>query len=198
MDQLANEMLIEFNQGNPQAFQAIYNAFDKRIFYFVKNLIDDRLQAEEITSDTFIKLYRLRDRFNSYNNIQAFLFITARNASLDYLRWRNRQRQYMDVLKNEEKQDIEVPSFSEIEIETGVLQFIYNEIEKLPPQCRLIFKLSYFDDLSVAEIAEKMKLHPQTVSNQKQNALKFLRLKVLDRTGILLSLLCFLGLCESR
>ena len=90
MKQLTDETLIEFSQGSPQAFQAIFDSFRMRIFYFVKKLIDDVPTAEEITSDTFVKLYRLHDKFNTYNNIQAFLFITARNASLDFLKYRQR------------------------------------------------------------------------------------------------------------
>lgn len=189
MKQLSDEILIEFSQGKPHAFQAVFDSFRMRIFYFVKNLIDDSLSAEEITSDTFIKLHRIHDRFNTYNNIQAFLFITARNASLDYLRRRERERQNLAALRSHEDQEGALPLYAETDIQTEVLQFIYSEIEKLPAKTKRVFKLFYLEGRSVGDIANMMKVSVQTVANQKTTALKLLRMKVLDRPGLLLFLL---------
>jgi RNA polymerase sigma factor (sigma-70 family) len=192
MNQLSDELLLEFSQGSPQAFKAIFDSFRMRIFYFVKRLIDDRLAAEDITSDTFVKLYRIHDRFNTYNNIQAFLFITARNASLDFLRFRERERNTMIELKHLEEQEEAFPLFAETDIETDVLQFIYGEIEKLPTRTKRIFKLFYLEGYAIKEIADLMEIKQRTVINLKQTALKMLRMKALERTGLLLSLLCFM------
>lgn len=189
MKQLSDEILIEFSQGKPHAFQAVFDSFRMRIFYFVKNLIDDSFSAEEITSDTFIKLHRIHDRFNTYNNIQAFLFITARNASLDYLRRRERERQNLAELRTHEEQEGVLPLFAETDLQAEVLQFIYNEIEKLPAKTKRVFKLFYIEGRSVSDIANLMHVSTQTVANQKTTALKLLRMKVLDRPTLLLFLL---------
>lgn len=193
MKQLTDEMLIEFSQGSPHAFQTIFDNFRMRIFYFVKKLIDDRSSAEEITSDTFVKLYRLHDKFSTLNNIQAFLFITARNASLDYLKHKQRQREHLDKLRTYEEQEADIPLFSDTNMEADILKFIYDEIEKLPHRSKLIFKLSYLEGLSIRDIADMMKISPQTVANQKHTALKLLRMKVLDRHGLLFLLLYLIG-----
>ncbi|MBO9203270.1 MULTISPECIES: RNA polymerase sigma factor [Niastella] len=191
MKQLSDEILIEFSLGKPHAFQAVFDSFRMRIFYFVKNLIDDSLSAEEITSDTFVKLHRIHDKFNTFNNIQAFLFITARNASLDYLRRRERERQHKAELKAHEElgQEGVLPLFAETDIEANVLQYIYGEIEKLPPKSRLVFKLFYLEGKSVSDIANLMQISIQTVANQKSTALKLLRMKVLNRPGLFFMLL---------
>jgi RNA polymerase sigma-70 factor (family 1) len=193
MKQLSDEIFIEFSQGKPHAFQAVFDSFRMRIFYFVKNLIDDSLSAEEITSDTFIKLHRIHDRFNTFNNIQAFLFITARNASLDYLRRRERERQNLAELKTYEEQEGVLPLFAETDIQTEVLQFIYSEIEKLPTKTRQVFKLFYIEGRSVGDIANMMHVSVQTVANQKTTALKLLRMKVLDRPTLIFLLLFLAG-----
>jgi RNA polymerase sigma factor (sigma-70 family) len=193
MTQLSDELLIEFSQGSPRAFQAIFDSFRMRIFYFVRKLIDDGLAAEEITSDTFIKLHRLHDKFNTYNNIQAFLFITARNACLDFLKHRQRMQQHKQVLENLARQEEGVPLFAESDIEAEVLAFIYKEVERLPTRSKMVFKLFYFEGRTVGEIAKIMKISPQTVANTKLSAVKLLRMKVLDRPGLLLWLLYFLG-----
>ncbi|MCS3800875.1 RNA polymerase sigma factor [Niastella sp. OAS944] len=191
MKQLTDETLIEFSQGSPQAFQAIFDSFRMRIFYFVKKLIDDVPTAEEITSDTFVKLHRLHDKFNTYNNIQAFLFITARNASLDYLKYRQRQREHFTDLHEEDVP--EIPMFAETDVHADVLRHIYEEIERLPERSRNIFKLYYIEDLSLNEIADRLGISRQTVANQKHTALKTLKMKLLDRPGLLLLLLFLVG-----
>jgi RNA polymerase sigma-70 factor (family 1) len=193
MKQLTDEILIEFSQGSPHAFQAIFDSFRMRIFYFVKKLIDDVPTAEEITSDTFVKLHRLHDKFNTYNNIQAFLFITARNASLDFLKYRQRQREHFTDLQHHEEEVPEIPLFAETDVQAEVLKHIYDEIEKLPERSKQIFKLYYIEGISLNEIAEMLGISRQTVANQKHTALKVLRMKMLDRPGMLLWLLFLAG-----
>jgi RNA polymerase sigma-70 factor (family 1) len=192
MKQLSEELLKEFSQGNPKAFEAVFDSFRARVFYFTKNIIGEQLIAEEITSDTFVKLYRLREHFSTFNNIQAFLFITARNACLDYLKHRQRQRQNLHELLNYQQQEIDWPLVAEASIEADVLQYIYGEIEKLPNRCKLIFKLFYLEGCSIRDIADLMNISAQTVSNQKNTALKILRMKVLEKTGLLLVLIYLL------
>ncbi|HRI40259.1 MAG TPA: sigma-70 family RNA polymerase sigma factor, partial [Bacteroidia bacterium] len=48
-------------------------------------------------------------------------------------------------------------------------------IEKLPEQCRLIFRLSRFEELKYAEIAEQLGISVKTVENQMGKALRILR-----------------------
>jgi RNA polymerase sigma-70 factor (ECF subfamily) len=192
MNELSDDVLIEFSQGSPQAFQTIFDSFRMRIFYFVNKFTSDRLAAEDITADTFVKLHRLHDRFNTINNIQAFLFITARNASLDYLRSRERERHAMTELRHLEEQEVDFPLFAETNIEADVLKFIYTEIEKLPNRTRRIFKLFYLEGYTIKDIAELMQIKQRTVINLKQTALKGLRIKALDRPDLLLLLLCLL------
>ena len=52
---------------------------------------------------------------------------------------------------------------------------IYKAIEKLPEQCRLIFRLSRFEELKYAEIAEQLGISVKTVENQMGKALRILR-----------------------
>jgi len=190
MKQLTDELLNEYTQSSPQAFQAIFDSYRMRIYYFVKKLIDDRLTAEEITSDTFVKLYRLLDNFKTVDKIQAFLFITARNASFDFLKHRRRQEHRQEEFQSYESPEIDFPDFGETNIEADVLQFIFIEIEKLPKRSQRIFKLFYLEGKSIRDIAEIMGISQQTVANAKHTALKILRMKVLDRPGLFLWLLC--------
>jgi len=187
MKQLTDDILMQFSQGEQAAFNAVFDAFRMRIFYFVRKVLNGNTPvAEEITSDTFVKLHRLHKNFNTYNNIQAFLFITARNACLDFLKYQQRQKKNLYALYSQSQQE-ELPAFEDTDIMSEVLQFIHAEIEKLPERSRLIIQLS-LEGLSIKEIAEHMQISPQTVANQKTTALKSLRLKLVDKNLWLLVL----------
>jgi RNA polymerase sigma factor (sigma-70 family) len=180
--EFSNELLSGFNQGCPGAFKSVFDYFRMRIFYFVNNVIQDRLSAEEITADTFVKLYRRHQNFTTQKTIQAFLFITARNAALSFLR--SQKQKHLQIANWDDlpvKEEAEFSMFGETSIEAEVLEFIHNEIEKLPGQSKRIFKLFYVEGKSVREIVETMGLSPQTVANAKHTAVKLLRMKVLDR-----------------
>lgn len=188
--EFSNELLSGFNRGYPGAFNSVFDYYRMRIFHFVNNIVRDRLSAEEITSDTFIKLYHRHENFSTGAKIQAFLFITAKNAAISFLRSQKQKHLQIAGWDDLPREDAaEFPMFGESDIETEVLHFIYSEIEKLPVQSRRIFKLSYLEGKSVGEIAETMGLSPQTVANTKHTALKALRMKVLERPHLLIWLM---------
>lgn len=192
---LSDKTIAEFALGSAHAYQAVFDVFRMRVFYYIKRLVDDQLAAEEITSDTFVKLYRQHKLFSDIDHIQAFLYLTARNASLDYLKAAKRHRQLLLEYQQQEAARPDSPGFADENIEADVLQYLMNEIEKLPKRSKQIFKLFYFEGLSIQEIAEKMNINKQTVANQKTAFLKVLRIKAFDRPFLLFLLVTLIRNC---
>lgn len=180
MEQSVHDLIFQFNQGNSRAYTTIYNLCAPGTYYFARRFVGDREVAEDITADTFIKLYRLHANFESLPNIQAFLRITARNACLNYLR---------DLkLKTQQKQDLlyllmqdQEKAFPEDQYQAELLQRIYEEIEKLPRKSKQVFKLAYMEGLQNEEIAKLLNINYQSVKNQKARALKILRLALFNK-----------------
>jgi RNA polymerase sigma-70 factor (ECF subfamily) len=73
----------------------------------------------------------------------------------------------------------------EYEIRDELYEKVQAAIENLPEECRKIFKMLYIDELKPSEIAEILKIAPSTVYNQKQNALKALRLTLGENSIVL-------------
>src|SRR5688572_20194825 len=63
---------------------------------------------------------------------------------------------------------------------------ISDALSKLPEQCRLVFKLSRFEELKYAEIAEQLNISVKTVENQMGKALKIMREQLKDYLPLLL------------
>jgi RNA polymerase sigma-70 factor (family 1) len=185
-------IIAGFQQGSKDAFAAVYNMHYSRLYGFIKKLVDDKEEAQDITAETFVKLWKLHARFNTQDNIKAFLYITARNACMDFLRYRQRQttnrQEFGYVLLQQEEN---TPTSSNDEIKTLVLKQIHSEIENLPPQCKRIFKMAWLEGRKNAEIAEKLELTEQTIRNQKARAVKILRLALANYNMELFVLMIF-------
>jgi len=192
MEQPDNDLISQFTRGDTEAFTAIYNAYYPTLHSFVRKFIPEREDAEDITADIFIKLWRIHANFDTIKNIEAFLYITGRNACLDFLRSLKRrnekQKELLYVLLQEPAEGV-LPE----DIKAEVLKTIYQEIEKLPPSCRNVFKLAYLEGLSNSDIAETLRINNQSVRNHKQRAIKILRIALLNRNmviGALIGLYC--------
>lgn len=184
-----DDWLTEFNKGNDRAFQAIFEQYNKVLFTCAVQLVMDKEQAEDIVSETFAKLWQRHEVFQTEEHVKAFLFVTTRNASLNYLRHIQRktasQSELSYLQKDKDDQDIITDM-----IEGELLKKIYPLIETLPDKCRKIFKLIYFEDASTDEVAEKLRISPRNVLNQKRRAIQLLKKKLL--------VAAFISLCLSE
>lgn len=174
MHDAATRLMKEFSEGDKNAFEGIYKEYYDPLFFRVRKWCNNHEVAQEITSDTFVKLWRLRDRFATLSNVKAFLFITARNACWDYLRY---QKKVVGDLKGftYTAPVIDESSLERELIEVEVLQMLRKEIENLPDQCRKVLKMSFDDQMKNEEIAKELEIELQTVKNHKTRGLNMLR-----------------------
>jgi RNA polymerase sigma-70 factor (family 1) len=177
-----------FQQGSKAAFAEVYNMYYSRLYFFIKKLIDDREEAQDITAETFVKLWNLRANFETQQNIKAFLYITARNACLDFLRHQQRQQNNKQEFTYLAMQSDDI-ALQHDEVQIEVLKQIHSEIENLPTQCRKIFKMAYLERLKNAQIADLLGLTEQTIRNQKTRAIKILRMALINSNVVLALLL---------
>jgi RNA polymerase sigma-70 factor (ECF subfamily) len=192
MEQPENDLIVQFSQGDSEAFTAIYNKYYYTLYSFVKRFLTEREDAEDITADVFAKLWKMRHNLHTIKNIEAFLYITGRNACLDFLRHiqrRNlRQKELIYAL-------LQQPGEGEMEegVKAQVLQTIYAEIEKLPRSTRQVFKMAYLEGMSNGAIAAALSINNQSVRNYKLRAVKLLRIALLNKNmvvGALIGLYC--------
>jgi RNA polymerase sigma-19 factor, ECF subfamily len=192
MNRPDNDLIIQFNQGDAGAFSDIYNTYYPNVYQFVRQFVKEREDAQDITADIFVKLWNMRTNITSIKNMQAFLYIAARNSCIDFLRYMKRQQEKRESLYYLLEQTPEEGILPE-DIRAEVLQYIYKEIDKLPPNCRKVFSMSYLEGRSTDEIARTLQINHQSVYNHRQRAIKILRMAILPRK-IFLSLLFSLGI----
>ena len=192
---LYNESLLlhQLALGNADAFRVIYDRFYSLLFYYTRRKIEDPEKANEITADCFIKFWRSgKKEFDSLEGVKAYLLRAANNAAINaYRDLQTELRHQKDVivycLESEQTGVSE-----EDEYRAALMSLVLGEIEKLPKQCKLIFKLAYFENLKNDEIAQRLNLSFRTVRNQKNRALNLLRVALLKNRLELSVILFFL------
>jgi RNA polymerase sigma-70 factor (family 1) len=174
MQQKTEEDLITGLKNNDQlAFLCLYKQFYAGLLYFARGIISDFQESEDIVSNTFTKFYSRRNYFESLQNIKSFLYVTTRNNCFDYLRYKNKKNTF------EKQYPQNSPAVEEgierLRIESEFLRQLYKEIDNLPPKCRQIFELTYFEGKKANEISQLLKISISTVTTQRSRAVKHLR-----------------------
>ncbi|MBO9565460.1 MAG: RNA polymerase sigma-70 factor [Niastella sp.] len=188
MTHLGQDLVTQFTQGDTRAFTTIYNIYYPRLFNFVKRMVDNRQEAQDITAETFVKLWRLHPNFSTTDKIRAFLFVTARNACYDFLKYNARENSQQKELLHQLLPETDTVVLRD-EIKADVLDHIYTAIEQLPQQCKAVFTLSYLEGRKNNEIAELLHITDKTVRNQKVLAKKLLRVALFDHLRVVSLLL---------
>ena len=188
-------LLQEFKRGNTHAFRTVYDMFFPSLCFFAKRLVEDDGEGEDIAVDSFVKLLNRYDSFDTLPNIKAFLYITTRNACLNYLRHSQRQHASKREL-NRVQEKTEDHALSHM-VHAEVLREVEFEIEQLPNRCREIFKLIYYERRSADEIAELLGISINTVWVQRAKAIQLIRTNLLKK-GMLSALLCFLVMSDNN
>ncbi len=180
-------------KGDEHAFELVFQYYYARILFFSERLIADHFAAEEITEDVFLKLWQRRADFDDILKIKAFLYISAKNRCLDYIKVSARRSQKKTAFEYQMTRFEQEAEHAIIREE--VLFKISAAIETLPEQCRIIMNYAYKDGLKPKEIASKMNIAVSTVRNQQARGIQILRKKLSDKPfQLLLAILHASGL----
>lgn len=168
------EILKGINQSNSKSFDLLFECYYNSLCNYVASIIKNNEIAEDIIQDLFATIW-INRKNNSINTLKSYLYRSAYNASLDYLKHSKIENHF----QNEKANQLMVSYEDSVEL-YEVIELLEESIEQLPEQCKLIFKLSRFENLKYREIAQKLDITENTVDTQIRRALKNLKVKLKD------------------
>jgi RNA polymerase sigma-70 factor (ECF subfamily) len=197
MKQLIDSATIaNFTKGKVKAFNLIFMIYYPVLVRFAANLIKDGEEAKDITTEIFLKLWKMHANFDSENNIKAFLYVSVRNACLNFLDAQRRREINLDNFRKVvEAEELQADN-KYLELESDILIQLRKEVEKLPNKCKAVFKYKFYDGLETEEIAQRLKISKGTVHTQISRAFKLLKDRLLKDK--LHNLFVFLLLLEAQ
>lgn len=183
------EILDGLKHGNTRAFDHVYNMYFKPLCYFAEKITGDSAHAEDIATESFVKLLQKNPDFETFQHLKSFLYISTRNACFDMLRMQKRHDQTHMELKY--LAEISEETTENAVIMAEVIQAIYTAIEHLPTKYKSIVKLALIEGLDNEKIAAETGMAYQTVRNHKSEGIKLLRISLFKNGNLSPNLLLY-------
>jgi RNA polymerase sigma-70 factor (ECF subfamily) len=164
---------INYFDASQKAFDALFREQYQPLCRFAYSLLDSVELAEEVVADVFIKIWKHKENLQIQTSLKAYLMASVRNRSIDYLRKQLRHQTESDEEIKELAANYSSPE--EHTISAELEQIIESAIDQLPPQGRIIFRMSRDQGLRYQEIADQMQISIKTVETHMVRSLKTLR-----------------------
>ena len=165
------DLLERFAAGDLEAFEALFRQHQKEVYAWTVRIVRDRGAAEDLTLETFWRIYRAHERFRpSGGNFRAWARRIATNAALDHLRHARKETELSEDFPAAPRGD----SAAQGELR-GHLRRAFLE---LPPKYRLVATLALIEDQPYQEIADAVGISPALVKVRVFRAVRMLRRKL--------------------
>lgn len=175
----AMSVLDEFRQGRPETFDAAFETLFRRhqraVYGWLLRIVRNPAAAEDLTVETFWRIYRAHARFNPTRGFEGWARTIATHAALDWLRAQRPETEFSIELAAPATAD---PAISaEIRSKTALA------FRKLPPKLRIAAILVIVEEQSHKEVADALGISVAAVKVRVFRALRLLR-KDLEQQGI--------------
>lgn len=168
-----NELLYEISKGNEKSFEAVFYAYNRKLYTYALRLTECREASEDIVHTVFYKLWLNKETLTAVENLNGYLFKATHNLALNEFRRRAKETLILAELGKKP------PLFNENTdnklLISEVQEFINSAINNLTPQQRQVFRLSREVGLKQEEIAERLNISLFTVKKHLTNALNCLK-----------------------
>jgi RNA polymerase sigma-70 factor (family 1) len=172
--QLADRALFAAIAGNDEAaFRILFETYRHKFYAAVFHFTKSSLTAEELTQEAFINIWRFRRKLTAVDDPAAYLYKIVFNLVHTYLRKESNEMRIRQLAQKIRGNADHSTGYSIEANETARL--IAEAVERLPQQQKTVYKLSREQGLSYREIADELRLSPNTVRNHLVEALKSVR-----------------------
>lgn len=166
------DLIAAAKAGNAEAFGGLYDFYIKKIYDFIYYKTLNQEVAEDLASTTFVKAWRNLAQFKS-GRLGAWLYTIARNTVSDYYRQRREHLDIDDCWDLSDGQDFLGNIDKDLHLER-----LREHFSTLRAQDREILIMRFWQDLSFAEIAERLEKNEGAVKMACSRALQNLKTKM--------------------
>jgi RNA polymerase sigma-70 factor, ECF subfamily len=187
VDLPVDQQITTLKAGDVTTFEMVFRTFYQPLCNYAYSFVQDRDAAEEIVQSTFLNVWEKGNNLVIHTAVKPYLYAMVRNACLNMIKHEKIKKQHVDLQLAVADRSIE--SVTHTVMASELEGKIQQAMEKLPQQCRLVFKLSRFEELKYSEIAEHLDISIKTVENQMGKALRIMREELKDYIPLLITVL---------
>ena len=135
-----------------QSVQELIERYQNNLYAIAFNICKNPFDAQDVVQDTFIQYFTSKKEFEDEQHLRAWLIRVAINKAknLTLTFWRQHKVSLEDYMEN-------------LTFEAPESENLFEEVMKLPQKYRIVIHLFYYEDYSVREIADILKLSESNV-----------------------------------
>jgi RNA polymerase sigma-70 factor, ECF subfamily len=166
------DLLERFTAGDLDAFEELFRKHQKEVYTWIVRIVRDPAIAEDLTVETFWRIYRSRITFRAGGNFCAWARRIATNAALDHLRASKRR------IEVELPDDLAGPAHVDPAVRRETRERIKKAFDDLPAKYRLVATLALVEEEPYESIAEATGISAGLVKMRVFRAVRLLRKKL--------------------
>jgi len=167
MTEKADAQLVgQYLNGDEKSLEILIKKYLKPIYGFVYKYTGNAQEAEDLTQEVFVKMWRHLKKYNKNKSFKTWLFSIAKNTCIDWLRKKK------TIPISELKERGENDNFFE---QVSISQLLQSATNNLLPKYQTVLSLYYNDNLNFREIAEKLNEPLDTIKSRHRRALIILK-----------------------
>lgn len=152
------ELIKRFQDGDNQAFNELVARYKDPLFNYVTRMLKDKVFAEDIVQETFVRVYRNSNRYQQIAKFSTWIYTIAINLTKTELRRQNLRRFFSLSTVSENGKTFELPD-QRINLEKSAEDTMAGErireaIDTLPKTFREVIILRDLQELSYEEISK--------------------------------------------
>lgn len=191
------DIIIGLKSGSFEAFEKVYKLYSGKLYNFVMKISrGDSYWAEEVVQRTFVRLWEIHDQINPDKSLISYLCTIAKNLLLNIYQRQTVEYIYAEYVL-ESAQEYSDNNLDEVLDGKLLEKYIDRLAEELPPSRKKIFIMSKRKNLSNKEIALELNISESTVATQLSLALKFMKDKLMNHYGELLTVIIYTVLIKT-
>lgn len=177
MTNISDQTLIrKYLQGDEKSLEILIQRYLKPIYSFTYRYVGGGQDAEDVTQEVFIKVWRHIKRFNQNKSFKTWIFSIAKNTAIDFLK--KKRAIPFSEFENEEGENMITETLAdpsplpqELLEKAGMAHILNSAMEKLSPKYRMVLFLRYNDHFNFREISESLGEPLNTIKSRHCRAL---------------------------
>lgn len=152
------ELISQIAQGNRKAFNDLYVRYRPKVFSTALHYLQHVYDAEELTQDVFVEIFRSARRYNAKASPGTWIFRITVNKCLDKLRYRKAKKRFAFIshlFQSDEHADIPDTEGTQ-QFKDDETARLYKAIDQLPGKQKTALILTQIEELSINETAAIM------------------------------------------
>ncbi|PKL82335.1 MAG: RNA polymerase sigma factor [Ignavibacteriae bacterium HGW-Ignavibacteriae-3] len=173
------ELIKKFLEGDEVAFNLIVRKYQKKIYWHARQMLGNHLDADEVTQEVLIVLYKKLKDFNFQSSLYTWIYKIVSTRSLNQIR-KKKVKNFFSMDDSENQFEAEDPKDIVADIvNREKLDLVNKALQKIPPKQREIFIMRNYEQQSYEEIS---KITGKSIGGLKANYFHALK-KILELTN---------------